>query len=82
MAKSKHRLPERGVAWAPLSKEVTLHFTDKPDALPTLAEYLDRADVLAGTIRQALDNRGTVTRGEVRAALVAFEQIRDQASPD
>lgn len=61
MPKSKHRIPE--------------HQQPPPPLTPSLEDFFGTADGLARTVRLALDQRGTVSRGEVRKALVAYEDV-------
>ena len=46
---------------------------------PTFEAYFGAAFKLAATVRKALDDRGSVTRGDVRKALEAFERIDKEA---
>lgn len=64
MAKSKHSLPER-------------QRVHRPEAVtyPTFDDYFNASDGLARTVRMALDQRGTVSRAEVRRALERYEQV-------
>lgn len=48
---------------------------DELHQLFTVAETWDTFDQLAKLVRKALDHRGTVTRGEIRRALEAYERV-------
>jgi hypothetical protein len=48
--------------------------------IPTLDEHFTAARDLAVLLRKALDDRGSVTRGELRKALRHYEQIDKQAA--
>jgi hypothetical protein len=49
---------------------------------PTLDEYLTAARNLAGLLRKAFDEPGSVTRGQIRHQLVIFERLDRQANTD
>jgi hypothetical protein len=59
----------------PSTKDAAQPKTEQAEDLPTIADWFDSASALAVVVRKALDQRGSVTRGEVRKALEKFEDI-------